>query len=106
MSDRRAVLLAEYAALPPAGSPDRGDAIKRFCRRWETRIWGLHRHYKGGLYIAHGLAIAESDLSVMVAYTAADGSQWLRPVENFLGEVTPGVRRFRRVRPKSPPATN
>lgn len=98
----RRALLAEYAALPPAGSADRGPAVKRFCRRWSPRVAGLYRHAKGGLYAVRGLAVVESDLSAAVTYSAADGSEWVRPLENFFGDARPGVRRFRRLRPRPP----
>jgi len=94
----RETLLAEYASLPTTEAEGRGAAAKRLCWRWSERVAGLYRHAKGGLYMASGLAIVESDLSVVVTYRAADGSPWVRPIENFFGEARPGVRRFRRVR--------
>lgn len=94
----RGSMLAEYASLPMTEAEGRGAAAKRFCRRWGERAAGLYRHAKGGLYAVSGLAIAEADLSVVVTYRAADGSPWVRPIENFFGESKPGVRRFRRVR--------
>ena len=97
----RETLLAEYAALSPIGSPDRGVGAKAFCRRWSARVAGLYRHSKGGLYAVQGMAIVEADLTPMVVYLASDGSSWLRSVENFFGEARPGVRRFRRVAPKA-----
>ncbi len=97
----RETLLAEFRALPPAGSPEGGPRVKAFCRRWSPRVAGLYRHSKGGLYAAQGLAIVEAELAPMVVYLASDGSSWLRPIENFFGEAGPGVRRFRRVAPKA-----
>lgn len=99
----REALLAEYTSLPTTEAAGRGAAAKRFCRRWGGRVAGLYRHAKGGLYAASGLAIVEADLSVVVTYRAADGSPWVRPIENFFGDARPGVRRFRRVKRSGTP---
>jgi hypothetical protein len=45
---------------------------------------GLYRHYKGGLYQAHGLAVEEATLRPVVMYThLGDALTWTRPLESW-----------------------
>ena len=47
-------------------------------------IWApTHRHRKGGLYRVLGRAILESDRSDVIVYDDAEGTVWVRPVEEF-----------------------
>jgi hypothetical protein len=58
----------------------------------------LWRHYKGGLYRVLHAALRESDLAEAVVYVAARGdllpTVWVRPLSEWLEEVSPGVERY------------
>lgn len=100
-SQDRQKLLADLAAIPQEG--DRKKALTDFCRKWTVPIRGLYRHYKGALYVIHGLTIFEEALTIHVSYMTVGGSHWTRTVENFLAEVEPGLLRFKRMSNRSFP---
>jgi len=59
------------------------------------------RHYKGGLYTVVGTCLIEATLQPGVLYRPCQGDKqdviWMRPLENFMEQVTMAegwVRRF------------
>ena len=47
-------------------------------------VWTpTHRHKKGGLYRVLGRAVLEADRSDVVVYDDAEGTVWVRPVDEF-----------------------
>lgn len=63
---------------------------------------GYYRHYKGGEYWVREVVLRESDLAPLVFYQRRLGPPvptFCRPLSEWLGEVSPGVKRYERVRP-------
>ncbi len=54
----------------------------------ESAIAGrTFQHYKGGIYTLIAFAIIEADRSAAVVYRGADGRLWIRPHDDFFGDV-------------------
>jgi len=54
-----------------------------------------YRHFKGGFYQVLGTASHSETQEKLVVYKSEkDNSLWVRPVEMFYGEHSPGVKRF------------
>lgn len=50
---------------------------------------GVYRHYKGGEYEFVGVALLEASMSKVVVYKSQiDATMWVRPVEDFLAQVS------------------
>jgi hypothetical protein len=48
----------------------------------------LYLHTKGGLYRVVTVAVLEATLDLVVVYTAADGTHWIRPLPEFQERFT------------------
>ena len=62
---------------------------------------GLYKHYKGGMYIVHGLGRHSEDETLMVSYQSCeDGRLWFRPAYMFreiVGFEGKDVMRFTKI---------
>ncbi|WP_293775974.1 DUF1653 domain-containing protein [uncultured Oxalicibacterium sp.] len=59
-----------------------------------------YRHFKGGLYNFICAARLESDPdTIMIVYTAADGSYWTRPEQVFFEQITHQGQTLKRFTP-------
>lgn len=77
---------------------------------WASVMAGnVYRHFKGGLYVVHGVAVHSETAALLVIYSNKDdpGKIWARPLEMFLSlvdkEKYPRARqkrRFERVKAK------
>lgn len=54
----------------------------------------FYRHYKGGLYIAHGVAIHTETGEELVIYRHVGGMLYARPLGNWREPSTGGRERF------------
>ena len=55
----------------------------------EIKIHGIYRHFKGDYYLVEEIAKDCETLEDVVIYRKlyADGSCWVRPLKDFIGEV-------------------
>ena len=55
----------------------------------ELKIYGVYRHFKGGVYIVEDVAFDSETEGRMVLYRAlyGEGKLWVRPLEMFMSEV-------------------
>ena len=55
----------------------------------EIKIHGIYRHFKGDYYLAEEIAKDCETLEDVVIYRKLyeDGSCWVRPLKDFIGEV-------------------
>lgn len=69
---------------------------------------GLYRHYKGNLYLVHGIARHSETLEISVVYQALYGEYglWVRPLSMFTEEVVVGNKRIARFAFVSDPLTH
>lgn len=64
---------------------------------------GYYQHFKGNVYQVIGVGKHSETTEALVVYKGlydsphGYGAIWLRPVEMFLGEARPGVRRFTKI---------
>lgn len=66
-----------------------------------------YRHFKGGLYDFICAARLESDPdTIMIVYTAADGSYWTRPESVFFEQIRHEDRLVQRFTPVAEPTGN
>lgn len=58
----------------------------------------MWRHYKGGHYFVLNIGLLEATMTTAVIYAAASGLSegvwWVRPLDEWLEMVEPGVPRF------------
>ena len=60
------------------------------ARGWSSVMAGnVYRHFKGGLYVVHGVAVHSETAALLVIYSNQDdpGKIWARPLEMFLSPV-------------------
>lgn len=55
----------------------------------EIKIHGIYRHFKGDYYLVEEIAKDSNTLEDIVIYRKLydDGSCWVRPIDDFLGEI-------------------
>lgn len=80
------------------------------AQEWTMIMGGnVYRHFKGGLYLVHGVAVNSETAELLVVYSNQDDhcKIWARPLEMFLSlvdkEKYPRARqkrRFERVKAK------
>lgn len=91
----------ELCAHPNCEYPP-GELVDCLCKAHRILVGGRYRHFKGGLYevlaIAQG---AETNMHFVVYRSLTDKRSWARPVDSFLIEIEPGIRRFTLVPPEA-----
>lgn len=55
----------------------------------EIKIHGIYKHFKGDYYLVEEIAKDSNTLEDIVIYRKLydDGSCWVRPIDDFLGEI-------------------
>lgn len=63
----------------------------------ELKIKGVYKHYKGDYYIVEDVVYHSETTEKMVAYRAlyGDNRVWVRPYNDFLGEVNKNNQKYR-----------